>query len=60
MKIVGNMTETRTVLISGLSKHNTANNTETENVGIAQNRNFLSLWKNGNAIKKIANGNKKN
>ena len=54
------MTEKRTVLISGLSKHNTANNIEIENVGIAQNRNFLSLWKNGKAIKKIANGNKKN
>ena len=33
---------------------------EIENVGIAQYKNFLSLLKNGSAIKKIANGNKKN
>ena len=48
------------ILASGLSKPNTANNIEIENVGIAQNRNFLSLWKNGNTRKKIANGIKKN
>ena len=46
--------------IPGLSKHNTVNNIEIENVGMTQNKNFLSLWKNGNAIKKTANGNKKN
>ena len=60
VKIVGKITEKIITLTSGLSKPNTVNNIEIENVGIAQNKNFLSLWKNVNAIKKIANGIKKN
>ncbi len=59
-KVEGKITEKMITLTSGLSKPNTVNNIEIENVGIAQNKNFLSLWKNGNAIKKIANGIKKN
>ena len=42
------------------SKDSAVNNIEIENVGIAQNKNFLSVLKNGNAIKKTASGNKKN
>ena len=51
----------RIKFIPGLSNPNivlSAN--EIENVGIAQNRNLLFFLKNGNAIIKIANGNKKN
>ena len=47
-------------LAGGLSNSNVANNSETENVGIAQNKNLLSLLKNGNAMKNNPSGNKKN
>ena len=46
--------------IPGLSKYDAINNNEIENVGIAQYKNFLSFLKNGNVIKNIANGSKKN
>ena len=64
MKMVGMITRNPpypvTKTIPGLSKADAINNNEIENVGIAQYKNFLSLLKNGSAIKKIANGNKKN
>ena len=64
MKIVGKIIRMPpkpvTKPIPGLSKHNDVSNNEIVNVGMAQNKNFLSLLKNGNAIKKIAKGIKKN
>ena len=61
MKIVGIITRRPEKRITNApSKDSAVNNIEIENVGIAQNKNFLSLVKNGNAMKNIANGIKKN